>query len=40
MKVLERKGVRVVAGIAGASALLFALYQLWKHLDSKPPHPP
>lgn len=37
MKALKQKGALVVAGFAGASALLFALYRLWKHLSPQTP---
>jgi hypothetical protein len=37
MKVLDRRAVRVVAGLAGASALVFALYRFWKRRTPPPP---
>ena len=40
MKVLDRRTVHLLAGLAGASALLYAIYRLWKCRTPPPEEEP
>lgn len=35
--ILEPKRLKIVVAVAGISAAIFALYRLWKHLETPPP---